>query len=103
MNQSEIVVILISIFLLAFLVWFFFGPRRSTRTENVGATQSITVTVKGGYSPNTIEAVLGVPLNIIFDRQESGSCTEQVVISSFGIIVDLPANKRTSVTFTPDR
>ncbi len=102
MNQSEIVVTLISISLLAFLVWFFFGPRRSTRTENVGATQSITVTVKGGYSPNTIEAVLGVPLNIIFDRQESGSCTEQVVISSFGIIVDLPANKRTSVTFTPD-
>ena len=103
MNQSEFIVILISISLLAFLVWFFFGPRRSTRTENLGATQSITVTVKGGYSPNTIEAILGVPLNIIFDRQESGSCTEQVVISSFGIIVDLPANKRTSVTFTPDR
>jgi len=103
MIRSEFVVILISIFLLAFLVWFFFGPRRSTRTENVGATQSITITVKGGYSPNTIEAILGVPLNIMFDRQESGSCTEQVVISSFGIIVDLPANKRTSVTFTPDR
>ena len=103
MNQSEFIVILISISLLAFLGWFFFGPRRSTRTENLGATQSITVTVKGGYSPDTIEAILGVPLNIIFDRQESGSCTEQVVISSFGIIVDLPANKRTSVTFTPDR
>lgn len=103
MNQSESIVVLISIFLLAFLIWFFFGPRRSTRTENVGATQSITVTVKGGYSPNTIEAVLGVPLNIIFDRQESGSCTEQVIISSFGIIVDLPAYKKTSVTFTPDR
>lgn len=103
MDQSESIVVLISISLLAFLVWFFFGPRRSTRTENVGATQSITVTVKGGYSPNTIEAILGVPLNIIFDRQESGSCTEQVVISSFGIIADLPAYKRTGVTFTPNR
>ena len=57
MNQSEFLVILISISLLAFLYWFFFGPRRSTHTENVGARQSITVTVKGGYSPNTIEAV----------------------------------------------
>lgn len=103
MNQSDVVVILISFSLLVFQVWFFFGPRRSTQTENTGSTQSITVTVKGGYSPSTIEAILGVPLNIIFDRQESGSCTEQVIISSFGIISDLPAFKSTRVTFTPDR
>ena len=103
MSTSDLAVISISGALLVFLAWFFFGPRRSTHTENVGTMQSITVTVKGGYSPNTIEAILGVPLNIIFDRQESGSCTEQVIISSFGIIVDLPAFKKTSVTFTPDR
>ena len=103
MSQSDSAVIVGSGILLLSLGWFFFGPRRITQTENVGAKQSIYVTVKGGYSPDTIEATLGVPLHITFDRQESGSCTEKVIISSFGIVADLPAYKRTIVTFTPDR
>lgn len=103
MNSSNIAVISISGALLTFLTWFFFGPRRITQTQESESKQSIYITLKGGYSPNTIEAILGVPLYITFDRQESGSCTEKVVFSNFGIVADLPAYKRTVVTFTPNQ
>lgn len=70
---------------------------------STGSLQSVEVVVQGGYSPHTMEAEFGTPLCITFDRRESGSCTEQVVFSDFGIVAHLPANKRTDVTFTPDK
>ena len=103
MSKFDFVIVVISTLLIFFLGWFFFGPRRIAKTTNVDSGQSVTITVKGGYAPNTIEVALGIPLQITFDRQESGSCTEKVIFSSFGIVADLPAFKQTVVTFTPDR
>lgn len=103
MNSSEIAVVLGSTILLLALAWFFFAPRRVTKTISEGIAQSVSITVKGGYSPDTIEVQLGVPLRITFDRQESGSCTEKVIFTDFGVIADLPAFQKTAVAFTPDR
>ena len=36
--------------------------------------QRAVVMVKGGYSPDVIKARQGVPLEMVFDRQESGDC-----------------------------
>ena len=103
MSSSDLAVISISGGLLLFIAWFFFGPRRITQTKESESEQSIFITLKGGYSPDTIEAILGVPLHITFDRQESGSCTEKVVFSDFGIVADLPAFKSTVVTLIPNK
>ena len=102
MNGSDIGVLIGSLITLVGLGWFFFAPRRATEVLTEGNEQTIDVVVKGGYSPDTIRATAGVPLRITFDRQESGSCTEKVLIPAFRIALDLPANRRTSVTFTPD-
>lgn len=101
MSTSEIFVAIGSVASLFLVAWFFFGKRAAIRATHTGNIQSITVLVKGGYSPNTIEAVAGVPLKIIFDRQEGGSCTDKVIFSDQGIVKDLPAFKRTEVIFTP--
>ncbi|MBC7463575.1 MAG: heavy metal translocating P-type ATPase [Actinobacteria bacterium] len=101
MNTSEIAVLIGSGLVLALMGWYFFAPRRATQTLNSGGAQSIEILVKGGYSPATIEATVGIPLVITFDRQESGSCTEKVIFSEQGIMAELPAFKRTEVAFIP--
>lgn len=102
MSGSDIGVLIGSLVLLVGLGWFFFAPRRATQVLSVGNEQTIDVIVKGGYSPDTIQATAGVPLRITFDRQESGSCTDKVLIPAFRVALDLPANRRTSVVFTPE-
>jgi Cu+-exporting ATPase len=57
----------------------FFGPRRARPAQLEGGVQRAAVTVKGGYSPDVITARQGVPLEMVFDRQESGDCTSRVV------------------------
>lgn len=102
MSGSDFSVLLGAGVLLVVLGWFFFAPRKATGAKTIGSNQSIEIIVKGGYSPDTIQAIAGVPLHITFDRQESGSCTEKVIIPAFLISADLPANRRTTVVFTPD-
>ena len=63
--------------------------------------QKITVVVRGGYTPQRIESVAGMPLQIAFDRQESVDCTSRVVFPDLGITRLLPANERTTVELVP--
>lgn len=102
MHGSDIAVLIGAVGLLIALGWFFFAPRKATQVTTQGNNQSVEIIVKGGYSPDTIQATVGIPVQITFDRQESGSCTEKVIIPAFRIAADLPANRRTVVTFTPD-
>ena len=59
--------------------------------------------MKGGYSPDLITVQRGVPLRLVFDRQEAGDCTSRVVFADFGVTRSLPAFSTTTVEFTPDR
>jgi Cu+-exporting ATPase len=56
MNVADIAVVITAVAALAGLGWFFFAPRRARAAELAGAVQRITVTVRGGYSPNMIRA-----------------------------------------------
>ena len=85
------------------LGWFFFGPRKARAAEMTGSVQEVTVVVKGGYSPDLIRVRQGVPLRILFDRQETGECTSRVVFPDFAQNQSLPAYAKTAVEFTPDR
>ncbi|MFB9619717.1 heavy metal translocating P-type ATPase [Brooklawnia cerclae] len=82
---------------------FFFGPRRAGRAEVDDGVQIAHVTVKGGYSPQVLEVTRGMPVRLLFDRQESGECSSHVVFPDFRIDRVLPAYETTSVEFTPDQ
>jgi len=82
--------------------WFFFGPKKAHSADVVGNVQEVTVTVKGGYSPDLVRVRQGVPLRIVFNRQESGECTSRVVFPDFGLNRSLPAYAQTTVELMPD-
>ncbi len=103
MTLIDVVVIVATVLASAGLLWFFFGARTAARrAETTGLTQQVTVVVRGGYSPQRIEAVAGVPLQITFDRQESGDGTSRVVFGDLSLSGSLPAFEKTIVEITPD-
>jgi plastocyanin domain-containing protein len=104
MDSTAIAVIIGGVIAIAFVLWYFFGERESV-AASVGdsGVQEVKVTVKGGYSPDVIVVKEKTPVRLNFYRDETASCSEQVVFSDFGIIKDLPSFKTTSVEFTPDR
>ena len=83
MNAVDIIVVLAAVAALAGLGWFFFGPRKATAAVLAGGVQRLEVTVKGGYRPEVIRVRQGVPVELTFDRQESGDCTSRVVFPDF--------------------
>jgi plastocyanin domain-containing protein len=45
----------------------------------------------------------GVPVKLEFFRDETSSCSDQVILGDFGIARDLPAFKTTAIEFIPDK
>jgi P-type Cu+ transporter len=101
MSAADIIVVLAAVAALAGLGWFFFGPRKAKAAELAGGVQRVTVTVRGGYSPEVVRARQGVPLEVVFDRQESGDCTSRVVFPDFQLSAPLPAHQRTTIRLHP--
>lgn len=84
---------------IAWLNWHFFRAVRSRAAATVapGGVQEVLVTVRGGYDPAEIHVRAGAPVRLVFDRQETSSCSEEVVLGDFGIRKFLPAHERTAV------
>ena len=101
MSVADIVVVIGSAAVMAWLGWFFFAPRRARTAELAGGVQRVMVTVRGGYSPDVIRARQGVPLELVFDRQESGDCTSRVVFPDLAVSAALPAFEQTTVRLAP--
>jgi P-type Cu+ transporter len=101
--MAEILVTIAGGGAIAALAWFFFGPRTARAAELRSGRQEVEIAVKGGYTPNLIRAREGVPLHLVFDRQEAGDCTSRVVFPDLGVSRSLPPFARTTVEFTPDR
>src|SRR5690348_16889817 len=103
MTVPDLVVVAAAVALIGALAWFFFGPRRARAADLVGGVQEVKVTVKGGYAPDLVRVRQGVPLRIVFDRQESGECTSRVVFPDFALNRSLSAYSKTTVELLPDR
>lgn len=104
LDGAEISVLLGGVLLVGFILWYFFGPRERVAAAVTGTgIQEVKVTVKGGYSPDVIVVKQGQPVRLNFYRDETASCSEQVVFGDFGIARGLPAFKTTAVEFTPDK
>lgn len=104
MDTADTLVLLVCLVLIALVLWYFFGPRQAVAaTAGAGGVQEVKVTVKGGYSPDVIVVRQGAPVRLDFYRDETASCSEDVVFPDFQISRHLPAYKTTAVEFTPDR
>jgi Cu+-exporting ATPase len=97
MSVSDIAVIVAVVAAVAGLAWWFFGPKPAAEARLAGGVQEIRVRVRGGYSPSRIHARPGVPVRLVFDRQESGDCTSRVVFPDLGVSAELPAFAETLV------
>ncbi len=103
MTGTEIAVTLGGLVSIAFLAWFFFGPKTARTAEIRAGIQEIKITVKGGYSPDIIRVKQGVPLRLVFDRQENSDCSARVVFPDFQASKSLKPFGTTILEFTPDK
>ena len=101
MMGAEWLVALAGVAAIAVLAWYFFGPKRAGEARLRGGVQEVTVTVKGGYSPDAIRVRQGVPVRLTFDRQEAGECTSKVVLPDFQVSAGLPAFGAATIEVTP--
>jgi Cu+-exporting ATPase len=49
------------------------------------------IRVKGGYEPSEIHVDAGIPIRLVFRREESALCSERVVFPDLGISAGLPS------------
>src|SRR5450759_4221155 len=69
-----------------------FARRRASRTEiSAHGVQVRRIRVKEGYQPSEIHGNAGVPIRLVFRREESAPCSERVVFPDLGISAGLPS------------
>ena len=85
--------------------WYFFLAERraAVAAPSAGGVQEVAVVVRGGYDPAAIRVKAGRPVRLLFDRQETSGCSEEVVIPDFGIRKFLPAFQKTAIELTPEK
>jgi plastocyanin domain-containing protein len=88
---------------IVWVLWYFLFSHGSAQAASPGdgGIQDVRITVKGGYTPDTIVVQAGTPVRLQFYRDETADCSERVVFEDFGIDSALPAFQTTTVEFTP--
>ena len=103
MTADQILVTLVGVAAAVAVAWFFWFKR----TEGVKAStvsdgyQEQMILVKGGYTPDTIRVAAGRPVRLLFRREETAACSEQVVLPDFGKSAPLPTGVIVPVEFMP--
>ena len=103
MSVAQYVVTAAGLVAIVWVLWYFLfssGPAAAAAT--IGGVQEVRVTVKGGYTPDTVVVRAGTPVRLQFYRDETADCSERVVFEDFGIDTALPAFQTTTIEFTPE-
>jgi plastocyanin domain-containing protein len=103
MNGPDLIVIAAGVAGIVWVNWYFLYAGRSAVAATSGATsaaQEQTIVVDGGYSPAVVRVKAGRPVRLVFDRRDSGSCSDEVVFPDFGVRRFLPTGKKTVVEVT---
>lgn len=104
MEVQETAVLVSGIVLTGLILWYFFGPKQRVSAQVAdGGVQEVRVIVKGGYSPDVIVVKQGAPVKLDFYRDETASCSEEIVFGDFGIARHLPPFQTTTIEFTPEK
>ena len=103
--EGKILVTIFGVVLIVLVNWYFFFSKKEKVKAFVKGSgiQEIRVIVKGGYDPDVIVVKKGIPVRIDFYRDETESCSEEIVFGDFNIRKSLPAFKTTSIEFIPEK
>ena len=103
MDVAQVTVTLAGAGLIALVVWFFWLKKeegmRATLTSS--GYQEATILVKGGYTPDTIVVERGTPVRLVFRREETSPCSEQVIFDDFKKSAQLPEGKPVVLELMP--
>lgn len=98
MEIDKLLVTLFSIAGIAFTYWFFLMRKES---EVTAISNSVDITVEGGYKPEAISIPVGKTTKLNFLRKDPSSCLEEVVLGDFKVKKYLPLNHKVSIEITP--
>ena len=102
MSTADWVVLIAGVAAIVWVNWYFFiAERRSASAASVGGSQEVEIEVKGGYDPGVVRLKRGVPARLVFDRQETSPCSEEIVIPAFGVKQFLAPFTKTVVEILP--
>ena len=103
MSATDWFVVVAGLAAIGWVNWYFFvASKQAAVAERVGAgVPEVRITVRGGYDPAIVRVPAGRPVRLVFDRQETSGCSEEVVFPAFGIRKFLPAGQPTTVEITP--
>ncbi|MBI3559990.1 cupredoxin domain-containing protein [Candidatus Gottesmanbacteria bacterium] len=95
--MDKLIVTISGILSLGGIYWFFFGKKE----EAVDASDAWTITVEGGYKPNTIKIPKDKAATLTLIRKDQNSCLEEIVFPDYKIKEYLPLNKEVTITLPP--
>jgi plastocyanin domain-containing protein len=103
MTSDQIIVTIGGVGAAIGVAWFFWfkgtvGVRASTVSDGY---QEQMVLVKGGYTPDTLRVAAGQPVRLLFRREETAACSEQVVLADYGKSASLPTGTVVPIEFMP--
>ena len=103
MSPDQILVTLVGLAAAAGVAWFFWlKPTEGVKASTVSdGYQEQMILVKGGYTPDTVRVAAGRPVRLLFRREETAACSEQVVLADFGKSAPLPTGTVVPVEFMP--
>ena len=85
MLAEQILVTIGGIGTVIWVAWYFwFSEKKAVRVHaTASGIQEAFITVKGGYTPDVLVFEAGKPIKLNFRREETASCTEEVIFSDF--------------------
>jgi plastocyanin domain-containing protein len=104
MSANEWIVLFAGLAAIAWVTWYFFVAGREPATVASASTdgvQQVTIEVEGGYSPSAVRVRRDAPVRLVFDRKETNSCSEELVIGSLGVRKFLTPFEKTTVDLGP--
>lgn len=85
-------------------LWSLFHRSETIRAKTGSdGVQQLTIVVRGRYRPSTVVVERGIPVRLLFDRQEDQVCSERVIFSAFQHEHWLAPFAITTVQFIPTR
>ncbi len=103
-TAAEWVVVFAGLAAIALVNWYFFVAGREpgfVALAPTGGVQTVGIEVEGGYSPSTIRVRRDTPVRLVFDRKETNSCSEELVMGSLGVRRFLAPFAKTTVELGP--
>ena len=98
--MDKLLVAIFSIIGISFTYWFFLMKKEQVVEVT---SNSVDITVSGGYQPEVISIPKGKTTTINFFRKDPSSCLEEVVLGDFKIRKFLPLNEKVTLEITPQK